>query len=373
MMTLFCYKIDAPLLANYAKELSRNDLELTPITDLSQLSAQDFLLTNIEAIADHAFLPKNSVLLFRQSLLTDLQKDQLLKLCEQERIFGHINTELPALFYRPFFNQLGNTANQRQNLLRLAGLGQELDQLTEQTKREITQIKKLHEKIIPVRNEVHKGLTIHSKYAAGSGGGGEFFDFHQENGEFLFILSASTSYLMTSAIITRLEYLRSTKLSKDSIRQMIEGIFDDVNSLEIRARGKRNALDLTVIHVDLKRMTLSGNIFGDGIIVGKTDYSINIPRDLPRSMQFIEQSSFSFPLQRGERLVFLSAGVYHNGQGILDKMPLNKFVQNKLELSSKELLNELFYQLKKDLSGDFLNYDASAISIEVDKNAIFQI
>lgn len=373
MMTLFCYKIDAALLAKYVQELNRNDLELTPISDLNQLVAQDFLLTNIEVLASNPTLPKNCVILYQRSILKDVEKELLQNLCEKERIFGHIDTDLPAILYRPFFNQLGNTAAQRQNILRLAGLGLELDQLTEQTKREITEIKKLHEKIIPVRNEVHKGLTIHSKYAAGSGGGGEFFDFHQDNGEFLFLLSASTSYLMTSAIITRLEYLRSTKLTKDSIREMVEGIFDDLKSLEIKPRGKRSALDLTIVHVDLKRMTLSGHLFGDGIIVTKKSNSINIPRDLPRSIQFLDQSSFSLPLNRGERLVFISAGVIHNSQGTIDTVPLYKFIQNKLELTSKELLNELFFQLKKDLHGEFLNYDASAISIEVDKNAIFQI
>ncbi len=373
MMTLFCLPIDPKLLASYAKDFNRNELELSPILSLEKLGKNDFLLAKIEDVKQASFIPANTVILFSTKTSDESSKKLLKDLCEAQRIFGYIDTDLEPVFARPLFNRLGEVASQRQSLLRLAGLGQELDQLTEQTKKEITKIKQLHEKIIPVRHELHKGLTIHSKYAAGSSGGGEFFDFHHQNGEFIFLLSSSTSYLMTSAIITRLEVLKAEGLSTPNIHQLMVGILDDAAQLEVKPRGKRNALDLTVIHVDLKRMILTGHTFGDGMIVSKDNFQQHIPRDLPRCSQFIDKASFNFPLKRGEKLVFLSAGVHYNCQGELAGLPTSKFIQQSLDSTPKELLNELFFQLKKDMQGDFLDYDASAISIEVDKNAIFQI
>lgn len=373
MTALYCYKVDLQQLSQYSKELGRNDLEITPIHQMTELTPQDLLLVHLSAIDPAIKLPNTTVVLYSQATISELEKKQLTMLCEREMIFGHINTDLDPLLFRPFFNRLGEVSRQRQNLIRLAALGSELDQLTEQTRHEMAQVKKLHEKIIPVRNEVHKGLTIHSKYAAGASGGGEFFDFHHQQGEFLFILSSSTSYLMTSSIINRLEFVRSGLLNTLAIRQMIEGILEDAKTIEVKNRGKRNGLDLTVIHVNLKKMTLSGYQFGNGRIISANNLQHAVPRDLPRDSQFIDQANFTFPLKRGERLLFLSAGVVYNTNELMEGEDMESFLRKKLDLTSKDLLNELFFQLKKDLQSEFLDFDASAISIEVDQNAIFQI
>jgi len=44
-----------------------------------------------------------------------------------------------------------------------------------------------------------------------------------------------------------------------------------------------------------------------------------------------------------------------------------------LHLSSIDLINEIYYQLKKENSSDFLAYDASAILIEVQNDIITQV
>lgn len=373
MAVLYTYQLETQIMAIFARELGRNDLEITPIEDITKLTPQDLLLTTLDGASNNAVLPMATIVCYSGKNLSEESKQKLLTLCEREKIFGHINTDLDSLLYRPFFNRLGEVSRQRQNLLRLAALGNELDTLTEQTRKEMAQIKKIHEKIIPVRHENHKGLTIHSKYAAGSSGGGEFFDFHHQNNEFLFILSSSTSYLMTSAIINRLEFVRAGILSQQSIKTLVEEILIDAKNLELKKRGKRNALDLAVIHVNLKKMTLSGYQFGHGSIVGSENRNHAIPTDLPRDTQFLDQAYYEYPLCRGERLLFLSAGVFYNTEGLMEGEDVESFLRKKLTDSSKDLLNELFYQLKKDLQSDFLDFDASAISIEVDQNAIFQV
>jgi hypothetical protein len=49
------------------------------------------------------------------------------------------------------------------------------------------------------------------------------------------------------------------------------------------------------------------------------------------------------------------------------------FIESQKSLPGSELLMELFFQLKKESSGDFLAKDATAVMMEVHRHAIQQV
>ena len=67
------------------------------------------------------------------------------------------------------------------------------------------------------------------------------------------------------------------------------------------------------------------------------------------------------------------SGISKNTNDILGEKNIYSFLESLLEMEAREVLSEIFYQMKKDMTGSFLKYDASVIYIEVDNNAIIQV
>jgi hypothetical protein len=61
--------------------------------------------------------------------------------------------------------------------------------------------KKIHEVLIPRRHDEIKGVYFSNKYAAGDGGGGEFYDLLQSHGKVFQIMVSSQSYLISSSLL----------------------------------------------------------------------------------------------------------------------------------------------------------------------------
>lgn len=347
------------------------DIELEPIDTISEIPNSDMALLPWGESSSNSSIA-SIVIYGKFSSMSVEERARLSQLCTKSNVFGWIDLESPIELSDPLFRSIDTKLKERARMVRLAQLGEELGDLTEQMDKEISRVKKIHEKLIPVRNEELKGVKIFSKYAAGETSGGEFFDFYQDGNSVFFILSASTSYLMSSTIISRLELLKSVPLSNHSIKEMIGGILEDTETLGVSDRGGRNALDLLTIKIDLISMSVEGYRFGGGDIVATGDVP-KLPSAQELSMAFIDEAYFNFGMQHSDKLVFLSSGIRHNTGGRIGESSTADFIKRELAGPPKELLNELFFQLKKDRDSDFLKHDASAIYIEVNRNGIFKV
>ena len=73
-------------------------------------------------------------------------------------------------------------------------------------------------------------------------------------------------------------------------------------------------------------------------------------------------------IKRSEKVCLLSPGLQKN----------NDFIGRKklvdiMNLDNRDILDEVFFKLKRNTENDFLQYDSSMILLEVDENAIISI
>ena len=49
------------------------------------------------------------------------------------------------------------------------------------------------------------------------------------------------------------------------------------------------------------------------------------------------------------------------------------FTQKKIDMEMKDLVNEVFFQLKNISESKFLEYDATLVTLEIEQNAILKV
>jgi hypothetical protein len=252
-------------------------------------------------------------------------------------------------------------------------MGQEINRQVGQSLLELQRIKKFHEQIVPVRKKKTKGLEIVCKYAAGERSGGDFFDFVTSDQEILLLMTSTSSYVMSSLVLSHFEVWREKKHFDDEVlKNFLTAIFDEIQRLNLAPTSGQKNLHMLLARIRMKSMQFSGYIFGGHEIFSDHGHYF-LGNQYPPDRNFLEQSSFDLQLHRGEKLLILSPGIRQNFGNLIEGRDLVDFFRDQFHKRPVEILNELFFQLKKNVQGDFLKHDASAIFVGVDKNAIIQV
>ena len=234
-------------------------------------------------------------------------------------------------------------------------------------------IKKLHEKFVPLRTESAKGITFSSKYAAGERAGGEFFDIIKSDSDVLVILSSTSSYVGSSLVLGHFEKLRnSQKIEKLSVDKFIVELSNEADSLGIGRGHSSPQIQILLLSFNLKTLQVWGYMFGDCRVIGTRETTF-FGNNYPLSPTFMEKAQLSFTVSRGENICLLSPGFLRNAKFLKDSYDDTKKLKEALGQEPYKFLNELFFQIKKDISGDFLDFDASAMHIKVDENVLVQV
>lgn len=283
---------------------------------------------------------------------------------------GVIDMDQPYGFNAPMLNSIYQ--QEEEKLATLPSLTQDVDEVLEQSLADLQRIKKIHERLVPVRQESAKGLTITSKFGAGESAGGEFLDIVQGDKECLVLLSSSKSYVVSSIVLTHFEFFRDKKhFSLDDLQKFLKELSNDLADRDFFDSDER-LLDSFIARVDLKKMAIEGYCFGNFEVMRTSGNNVQ-GNDLPFDEMFFEKAYFNFRLERSEKLLIVSPGLKRNLDESIPPKKLNTVLSNFKNLSARQVANELFFQLKKDVKGDFLTHDATAIHIEVDQNVIVQL
>ena len=309
-------------------------------------------------------------------LLGDVQNSdaaqvwQMRQLClDRPQIHAFVDYSRDAEFYLPVLRSALLARDGAGKMTEIKEMSLKLNALVTQNLLELHRLKRLHEKLVPLRSEKLKGVSIYSKFAAGESSGGEFFDTVCFDKDVLILMASSKSYVASSAILGHFEDLRNSKAFDDqSFEKFITSL-----SYELK-KFQNNEVELTLITLDIHSMQVSGYNFGGGTI-WKNNIALNKPNELELNPTFVEKAKIDFKMSRGEQILIRSAGYAKN----LESTPLEKdekwveFLRSLENKSIYEKMSELFFKLKKDMTKDFLKTDASVIIIEVDKNAILQV
>lgn len=253
----------------------------------------------------------------------------------------------------------------------LLKIGQSLNQLVTQSLRELQRVKKIHETLVPLRCEKIKGLTIHSKFAAGESSGGEFYDVIEGDREFVIMISHTTSYVASSMVLSEFDFFRQKKSFNLSELEDF--------SLKIGKKIRTAVSDkdfhnthLFLARVDMKSLLIEGLNWGkfqlisdNKFFVGENSYFLD--------ESFLESVRFSSTLERSCQYAVISPGLRKCSKDKIEGRELLGYLKDLLPAGPQKYLQEIFYQLKKNRDSSFLEYDATSIFIEVDQNVIVQI
>jgi len=254
----------------------------------------------------------------------------------------------------------------------LISINKELSETMGNVEVELLRIKKVYEQKTPRRFNNIKGIQAYSKYAAGESVGGEFFDIHMNQNKAFVIMSSTSSYLASSSILQMFSQLKSSEEISEQIElNLIEDIKQEVVELN-KSKKKEISIHLFTAIIDLSKHTVSGHLFGDfKILSSNSNNSYSTKGPILLNSQ-VNEGEFERNLKRGERLLLCSPGFSLNWQKLNPEFIVEELMIKK-SIKPLDILDEIFYQLKKDSSSGFLSYDASAIMLEVQQNAMVQV
>lgn len=252
----------------------------------------------------------------------------------------------------------------------LISLSHELHEIMGGVENQLKRVKKAYEKTAPKRLENFQGLTVFSKYAAGENMGGEFFDIFAKENKIFMLMSASSSYLASSSILQYFSELKMSPEITEGIQvELIQKIKNELDALNA-TKKKKILTQLLTLELDLTSMKMTGYRMGEFQILSSNsshDFGVGSVFE-----QAFEDSRFEIELARGERLLFNSPGFVKNWDLVKPEINQTQLVLN-LDIKALDVLDESFFQLKKDTENGFLSFDASAIILEVQENVILKV
>ena len=298
----------------------------------------------------------------------------LRELCARNPIIeGVIDTSREVQFAYPLIRSILKRNSLLGHIEDAHQMGENLNKLISMTLSELQRVKKLHEQLVPIRNESFKGLTLSSKFAAGMSNGGEFFDIIKNEQYVLFLLTSSSSYVASSIVLGHFEKLKEMgNLSKEHVEEFFEDLLEECRNYELVDRDQPEKLQLFLVKLDLKDLSFFGYSFGGAQVYSNKELNYS-PNNHPFDENFFEKAFFEKKLERNEKILIASPGVKKNLVEEMDGNEIESFLKGKVGGKPREILNEVFFQLKKDSDAEFLKHDASVIVIEVDKNVIVQV
>ena len=267
-----------------------------------------------------------------------------------------------------FWNQSQERERFKAQMVRFS---QEMDELIRSAHQDIHRAKKIHEDVVPKRMEELKGITLYSKYAVGEGAGSEYFDVIKGIQYSHLIFLHTNSYLASSCLMGLLNKFKESKGGLDA------DLFLQEACLEVKAlnahKKKPIKVELLVMRIEHGSFKCDGHSFGSFELFSRKSgfFSRETVQDL--NLDLKEKAHFSFQLERGEKVIVFSPGFIFNWDEKQSGSEREKFIEDNPQLTCPELLMELFFQLKKQSSGDFLAKDATAVMMEVSRHAIQQV
>lgn len=355
-----------------ALEMEYPNLEVLPLEKLSDSHQSVLIASCSEVLGTESFSSPRGMIITFDGTIQEEDIDKCKKIFGKS-LLGFVDASQPASLHIPWFKRI---LLEEKILGTGGGTGEgqvHLGKILEQSLLELQRVKKLHEKVVPLRQEKIKGMSLFSKFAAGFSSGGEFFDIKRDDRQLVILVTCAQSYVASSIILSHFENFQKRKnINKQVIEDFLEELIDECRELGLIDRDNFEAIQLDVIRLDLRTFVFEGFHFGNSRYFsnGKVILESN---ELPLNENSFEKAYYKGALERGEKLVFASPGVIQNFIAKEEPEVLSKIISQQFENGPKELLNEIFFQLKKQSDEDFLKFDASVLYLEVDSHAFMQV
>ncbi len=273
----------------------------------------------------------------------------------QDKIFGFLDLTQEINYNIPLIKNY-ISMNFNANVLSVEKLAGDLDKVFDFTRSELTRIKDLHDRLVKVRVDLLKGVSVTSKFMAGERSGGEFFDLVQTDQQILFLMAGSNSYMLSSMILAEMEILKMSTPTT-TLKSQCEH-FEKM--IKHHANENNAELHYCLMSIDLKNWTAEFTFQGQGFIHFNQDF-----------MDF--SKPVKIKLKPGEKIHLLSQGALINLAELNAKLSPKKFFEQNADKNTKDLINEFFFEVSRNKPGNFLNTDAIMAVIELEAKTLYQL
>jgi|GEM_PF-6960654 len=283
-------------------------------------------------------------------------------------IVGTIDTSFKSELHLPLLRSMIADATNDELLINyknaLKKIGEELGSILGSTLGDLQRASKMHEYVVPLRKVSTKGVIICGKYAVGEASGGEFFDIIHNDTDLVAVITKTKSYLASSNLISLFSKFRERNQLDDTAISMFITNIENNFKKDVTAK-----VQLFIIRINLVTQFMDIFMFGNGLFVSNFEQRV-CGNDLPVTLQNKEPAHFGMQLQEGNKMLLLSPGIVNHASSMFEGQNIIHYLTTQLDDMAPTFLNEIFFQLSKNKSGDFLKEDASAIFIKVDLNVI---
>jgi hypothetical protein len=251
----------------------------------------------------------------------------------------------------------------------LSKLNNQVAGLLERVGTELERVKGIHKAFVPVRKTDVRGLHFQTKFLTGLKSGGDFFDIIEEKNQLTLLMSSVNKYSASSILLSHfLEIKQLNEITPEVIEKMIDNISNDYQSANTNDDLEMGLLCLTI---NLKSFEMKGYSYGDFRIVYE-DGTIVKTKVANVDGNKKDIAKIDCKMKRDNRVLILSPGVSKNW-AIKNSDNIDLRIQKFFKYGQDEILNELFYDLKRDDIEKFLDYDSSAVYMEINNNALFSV
>lgn len=266
-----------------------------------------------------------------------------------------------------FWRQKEEKRRFREQMVRFS---QDMDELIKAAHKDMQRAKKIHEDVVPKRSEELRGLTLYSKYAVGEGAGSEFSDLIKGTTDAHIFFLHTNSYLASSCLMGIINKYKGGG-SFDTHLFLQEAAME-IRSINLHKK-KPVHVELLLARINSLTLEVEGHCFGgfEMLVLGKP--ALPLPRLPEFDLERTEAAHFRFVLERGEKAVVFSPGFIFNWDEGGPTMDRGHFWERNARLPASELLMEYFFQLKKDVTGEFLPKDATVVMLEVHRHVIQKV
>ena len=254
----------------------------------------------------------------------------------------------------------------------LLTMNKELSEVLGNVETELLRVKRAYEVGAPKRFQDLKNIKLLSKYAAGESVGGEFFDILKEGNKVFFLMSETSSYLASSSILQIFqEFKDDSVISEDSELKLLKEIQKEVTEIN---SNKNKPLKIAVFSgiLDLTNHKFCGHMFGKFQLLSSDQKRSFSGNKLDLLKDDFSSAKYERVFERGERVLFLSPGFLKCWEDVAPEFIIETLMNNS-KIKMLDILDEIFFQLKKDVQTGFLPHDASAIMLEVQKNVMLKV
>ena len=285
-------------------------------------------------------------------------------------IKGIVDFSKSAIINFPIFRLINNKFSSVSKD-ELIDVSENLNRLIEFSSKELERVKLVHEKLVPLRLDKLLSVEVTSKFGAGNSAGGDFFDIKKAGTKMLVFLCKSKSYIVSNVVMNVFEeFSKQEKFEMNELEDLLKMIYLETSAKKIQANRKE--IDILVGQFDTKNLIFEGYNFGGADVIGQDEILVS-SNELKLADDTLGTAKFEIKFQRGDKLMAISSGLRDNCDGKIEGVGYVEYLQKLFPEEAAKSFNQIFYQLKKNQSGIFLDYDTTLIHLEVSKNVIYQV